>query len=449
MSSIRMIGRAFAASVSRRRTLATASILTIGWIAGWSFQLHFMEVTDVRGSEINNQDDSWVAARRRMVEEEVIGAGVKDPRVLDALFTVPRHEFVTPDQRPYAYFDMCLPIGGGQTISPPYMVASMTEQLAIQPQDKVLEIGTGSGYQAAVLSGLAKNVYTVEIVGALSRRATATLWRLGYRNVRTRIGDGYQGWAQYAPYDKIIVTCSPEKIPQPLIDQLKEGGKLAIPVGERYQQTLFLYEKKGGKLAVESTEPTMFVPMTGLAEDERLLRPDSTRPGLVNGGFEQRLESANDLPAGWYYLRQATICHEAGLPEGAACLKMSNVTPGRAAQVLQGFGVNGEHVPDLEVSYWVRLHEVKPGLSPDQAPKINITFFDAERAPIGQAEIVAGFGSAAWTRYRDRVKVPRPARLAVVSVGLLGAVGEASFDAVELKAAARHAERPSTDVSAR
>jgi len=384
--------------------------------------------------------DFWTAARQRMVDEEVAGAGIRDQRVLAALRATPRHEFVTPDQRPYAYFDMCLPIGFGQTISPPFMVASMTERLAVQPTDTVLEVGTGSGYQAAVLSALVERVYTIEIVGALSRRATSTLLRLGCTNVRTRIGDGYQGWQQYAPYDKIIVTCSPEKIPQPLVDQLREGGKLAIPVGERYQQTLYVFKKLNGKLVIEASEPTMFVPMTGQAESQREVKPDPVRPSLVNGSFEQRLSASESRPAGWYYVRQAEIAEEAGLPAGAVCLKIVNEVPGRAGQALQGFGVDGEQVTDLECSYWVRLQNVKRGSEADQEPKINITFFDADRAPIGQAEITAGVGSVPWTKHHGRMKVPRPTRLALLSIGLLGASGEASFDAVELKAIARQPE---------
>lgn len=376
--------------------------------------------------------DAWAPARRRMVDDEILAAGVRDPRVVAAMLAVPRHEFVTPDQREYAYFDMCLPIGSGQTISPPYMVASMTEKLAPQPTDKILEIGTGSGYQAAVLSGLVKDVYTVEIVGALGRRAAATLRRLGYLNVHPRVGDGYQGWLQHAPYDKIIVTCSPEKIPEPLVAQLKEGGRLAIPVGQRYQQILYLFRKVDGKLVVESREPTMFVPMTGVAEDKRELKSDSSRPNLVNGGFEQVLDEAQGQPVGWYYVRQARVAGDPETPEGKACVWFSNSDVGRSAQALQAVGIDGERVTDLEISYSVRLDNVVPGRSPEQSANLNITFFDADRTPIGQGEMPAGQGSAAWTQRQTRLKVPRSARLAVVAIGLFGATGVARFDRVEL-----------------
>lgn len=376
--------------------------------------------------------DAWASSRRRMVDDEIVSAGVRDSRVVAAMLAVPRHEFVTPDQREFAYFDMCLPIGLGQTISPPYMVASMTEKLAPRPTDKILEIGTGSGYQAAVLSGLVKDVYTVEIVGTLGRRAAATLRRLGYLNVHPRIGDGYQGWPQHAPYDKIIVTCSPEKIPEPLVAQLKEGGRLAIPVGQRYQQILYLFKKVDGKLVVESREPTMFVPMTGVAEEKREMKSDSARPNLVNGGFERELEGAQGLPAGWYYVRQAQIASDPDTPEGTACLGFSNADVGRSAQALQAVGIDGEQVTDLEIGYSVRLENVVPGSSPEQAANLNITFFDADRTPIGQGEMPAGQGSAPWTRRHLRLKVPRSARLAVVAIGLFGATGQARFDQVEL-----------------
>ena len=376
-----------------------------------------------------------------MVDDEIIAAGVRDPRVVAAMLAVPRHEFVTPDQRPYAYFDMCLPIGSGQTISPPFMVASMTEKLEPRPTDRVLEIGTGSGYQAAVLSGLVKDVYTIEIVATLGRRAAATLGRLGYRNVHPRIGDGYQGWPQHAPYDKIIVTCSPEKIPEPLVEQLKEGGRLAIPVGQRYQQMLYLFKKVDGKLVAESREPTMFVPMTGVAEDQREVQSDAARPTLVNGGFEQVVDGDPHQPAGWYYVRQAEIAAEPQLPEGKTCLKLSNSHVGRSAQALQAVGVDGQQTTDLEISYFVRLDRVTPGPAAEQTANLNITFFDADRAPIGQGEMPTGSGTAPWTRHQTRIKVPRTARLAVIAIGLFGATGEASFDRVDVRTVAQRSER--------
>ena len=174
---------------------------------------------------------------------EVASAGIKSPAILAVMRTVPRHEFVPADVRRYAYLDMALPIGEHQTISPPFVVAYMTQKLDPQPTDKVLEIGTGSGYQAAVLSPLVKDVYTIEIVEPLGERARQTFKRLGYKNVHTKIGDGYQGWAEHAPFDKIIVTCSPEKVPAPLVEQLHEGGRMVIPVGRALSADAVLDEQ--------------------------------------------------------------------------------------------------------------------------------------------------------------------------------------------------------------
>lgn len=204
-------------------------------------------------------------ARRRMVTEQLVRRGISHPKVLAAMGSVPRHEFVPKDGQDEAYVDGPLPIGAGQTISQPYIVAFMTEQLAPKPGDRVLEIGTGSGYQAAVLARLVKEVYTIEIVESLGRRAMQDLFRLGFHNVHVRIGDGYAGWPEEAPFDAIIVTCAPERVPEPLTQQLKEGGRMIIPVGGRRGQELYLLEKRAGKLERRAVLPVRFVPMTGRA----------------------------------------------------------------------------------------------------------------------------------------------------------------------------------------
>ncbi|MEM9354377.1 MAG: protein-L-isoaspartate(D-aspartate) O-methyltransferase [Planctomycetota bacterium] len=222
--------------------------------------------------------DEYQRQRERLVAEEVEAAGVADPRVLASMRSTPRHEFVPGRQRQYAYLDAALPIGDRQTISPPFVVAYMTEQLQPGPEEKVLEIGTGSGYQAAVLSPLVAEVYTIEIVDRLAKRSERTLRRLGYKNVHVKSGDGYLGWPEHAPFDKIIVTCSPERIPQALVDQLREGGEMIIPVGERYQQNLFRVVKRDGRLEQTPLRATLFVPMTGAAEDKRERLPDPRQP---------------------------------------------------------------------------------------------------------------------------------------------------------------------------
>lgn len=198
-----------------------------------------------------------------MVKTQLEAQGIHNPSVLNAMRKVPRHQLVPGNVRHLAYADGPLPIGYGQTISQPYIVAIMTEAIDPKPGMKVLEIGTGSGYQAAVLGEIVAEVYTIEIVEPLGTKAQKDLEKLGYKNVHVRVGDGYKGWPEQAPFDAIIVTAAPEKVPQPLIDQLKEGGKMIIPVGSNTNtQELRLLEKKKGKIRTTSLLPVRFVPLT-------------------------------------------------------------------------------------------------------------------------------------------------------------------------------------------
>jgi protein-L-isoaspartate(D-aspartate) O-methyltransferase len=201
-----------------------------------------------------------------MVETQIAARGVRNPRVLEAMRSVPRHFFVDPPQREQAYEDHPLPIAGNQTISQPYIVALMTELLELDPGDKVLEIGTGSGYQSAVLGRLAGQVYTIEIVPELARSAAQKLAELGYKNVEVREGDGYRGWPEHAPFDGIIVTAAPERIPQPLIEQLAPGGRMVIPVGGFFQELKVFRKGTDGKVVEKDILPVRFVPMTGEIE---------------------------------------------------------------------------------------------------------------------------------------------------------------------------------------
>ena len=211
----------------------------------------------------------FAAQRHRMVTEQLKARGISDDRVLNAMNKVPREEFVPPDSRAGSYEDGPLPIGYAQTISQPYIVAFMTEQLRLKPSDRVLEIGTGSGYQAAILAELVLEVYSIEIVEPLAKNAETTLKRLGYQNVHVKIGDGYKGWPEAAPFDAIIVTCAPDRVPQPLVDQLKDGGRMVIPVGDRIAQELYLLEKKNGQLKQSATLPVRFVPMAREASEHK------------------------------------------------------------------------------------------------------------------------------------------------------------------------------------
>jgi protein-L-isoaspartate(D-aspartate) O-methyltransferase len=207
-----------------------------------------------------------VTQRNTMVEQQIAARGVSDPATLEAMRTVPRHEFLPLRLREEAYMDYPLPIGHGQTISQPFIVAFMTEAIRPQPGEKILEIGAGSGYQAAILAQMGADVYTIEIVEPLAEMARQTLERLGYKTARVKYGDGFHGWPEHAPFDAIVVTCAPDKIPPALVEQLKDGGRMIIPVGGGMNQELVLLRKKGGEIEKQSVLPVRFVPMTGEAQ---------------------------------------------------------------------------------------------------------------------------------------------------------------------------------------
>ena len=238
----------------------TATLLTalIGLVAG----LAACAAQDgVKRADQTSSADDRARERTRMVAEQIRARGITDARVLAALERVPRHRFVPPEAARAAYEDYPLPIGSGQTISQPYIVAYMSEMLQVQPDHKVLEIGTGSAYQAAVLAELSAHVYTIEIVEPLGRRAESLLRELGYDRVRVRIGDGYAGWPEEAPFDRIMVTAAPDHVPQPLLDQLAEGGRMIIPVGREYQELIVITRTAGG-IVQQRTIPVRFVPLT-------------------------------------------------------------------------------------------------------------------------------------------------------------------------------------------
>jgi protein-L-isoaspartate(D-aspartate) O-methyltransferase len=209
------------------------------------------------------EKDIYRVARERMVETQIKARGIKDERVLKAMLKVPRHLFVPSSLRDQAYGDFPLPIGEGQTISQPYIVALMTEALELKGKERVLEIGTGSGYQTAILAELATWVYTIEKYSTLQEKAKAILFELGYKNISFKIGDGTLGWLEAAPFDAIIVTAAAPQIPLPLIEQLAEGGRIVIPVGDEFSQVLVKGIKKGGTLHTKSLEPVRFVKLVG------------------------------------------------------------------------------------------------------------------------------------------------------------------------------------------
>jgi protein-L-isoaspartate(D-aspartate) O-methyltransferase len=377
-------------------------------------------------SVIAQKKDPFREARLHLVSEYIEREGITNTRVLNSLRQVPRHEFVTPQYRHDAYIDTALPIGHKQTISPPFVVAYMTQTIDPQPEDRVLEIGTGSGYQAAVLSNLVKEVYSIEIVEALGTTAAERLKRLKYDNVKTKIGDGYLGWEEYAPFDKIIVTCSPENVPKPLIEQLKEGGRLLVPLGERYQQVFHQFEKKEGKLEEKKLISTLFVPMTGESEEQRKVQPDPLHPKILNGGFEA--DQNNDGYADhWHYQRLTTLVEE-GAREGKRCILFEATEPGRLAQGLQAAAIDGSKIGSLHVRVQYKTEDVISGREEHEIASIRFHFYDENRRAIDYPVIGPWTGTHDWSTATKTINVPSKAREMIVRIGLSGATGKLWLD---------------------
>lgn len=387
------------------------------------------------GSQSAIGQDRYAALRATMVRDVLESDGITNEAVLSAMRAVPRHEFVTGAARARAYQDTSLPIGASQTISPPFIVAYMTQVLDPQPADRVLEIGTGSGYQAAVLAEIVDEVYTIEIVSSLARSAERRLERLGYDNVRVREGDGYLGWPEQAPFDRIIVTCSPEQIPEPLTEQLRDGGRMIIPVGQRYQQAFVLLTKVDGELRREKLIPTLFVPMTGESESLRRVQPDPDDPQIVNGSFE---EDANEdgRVDGWHYQRRTSLETDEPM-HGQRYLRFRNTEPGEGAQALQGTAVNGRRIAALQFRYWVRWESVLPGPAPTDQAGLIVHFYDRNRREIDVSGFGRWRGSLGWQQARSDVAVPPAAREMIVRIGLNGATGTLDVDQLQMTAVPR------------
>lgn len=382
-------------------------------------------------SQKTENSDPYSKARSHLIESILKPGGIKSDSVLNAIIATPRHEFVPYALRDQAYLDRSLPIGDAQTISSPFIVALMTEVLQPESTDKVLEIGTGSGYQAAVLSPLVNQVYTIEIVEQLAATTTKLLDRLGYKNIFTKAGDGFQGWKEHAPFDKIIVTCSPDKPPQPLVDQLKEGGLMVIPVGARYQQLLQVFRKEGHRLIPISARPTLFVPMTGTAESQRQDKLDSANPTLINSDFEAKADG--DFIPNWYYDFGAKLEEAPDAPSGKHVVKFKNKKQGVPTSLLQGIPLDGRVVTKLRLSGHVTTSGVKISHVFEEEPFIILQFLDKNRNRIGYNWLGPFVGDHKWHKVENTFPVPFESREAIVLVGLFGAVGSASFDDIKIE----------------
>ncbi|MDR0521809.1 MAG: protein-L-isoaspartate(D-aspartate) O-methyltransferase [Planctomycetaceae bacterium] len=365
--------------------------------------------------------------------------GLTNARVLDAMQRIPRHLFVPPLHRVAAYWDQALPIGHKQTISPPYVVAYMTEQLDPKPTDNVLEIGTGSGYQAAVLSLLVNQVCTVEIVEELGKKAEKLLKEIGAANVQVKIGDGFQGWKERAPFDKIILTCSPETVPQPLIDQLKEGGRMIVPLGSRHQQRYYLYKKKEGKLVQERLLPTLFVPMTGEAEKHRTAKADEHKTVLINGDFSET--EKDGTPGNWHYARNVQVIKgKDGEPNYVRFqrkhpAKINSPQKIQLSQIIQGLAIDGRETKMLTVKTEIRGDKITAVQGSVMPPTAFLSFYDEDLQQITAVPMNSCLGTFGWRKVKEEIPVPPAAREAVLMLGLAAAAGQLDVRNVELKAA--------------
>jgi len=368
-------------------------------------------------------------ARFNMIEQQIRPWDVLEPGVLALLARVRREDFVPEAHQALAFVDTQVPLIDGAPQAACMLEPRVEARMLQELRDRVLEIGTGSGYQAAVLSGLVKDVYTIEIVEQLGKTAAKVLTDLKYDNVHTKIGDGYLGWPDAAPFDKIIVTCSPEDIPRPLVEQLREGGRMIIPIGERYDQAFYLLEKKEGQLERKKLLPVLFVPMTGDSEAQRKVQPDPAKPQLRNGGFELANEG---IAENWYYQRGLTRQTE-GAVEGEAFVVFSNDEPGRGTQMLQGMAVDGSKISGLNFSLRIRGRDLRFGTHADERPALRIHFYDADRKELPIDGVGPWEGTFDWKRVSKLVPVPSRAREAILRIGLNGGVGELAVDDVQMK----------------
>ncbi|MDR3233048.1 MAG: protein-L-isoaspartate(D-aspartate) O-methyltransferase [Planctomycetaceae bacterium] len=396
---------------------------------------------NISGSKVSAASLPVLKSAEAMVNNLLLPqGGLTDTAVIDVMKRIPRHRFVPPQYQQQAYWDTAISIGSGQTISPPYIVAFMTQQLNPKPADKVLEIGTGSGYQAAVLSLLVKDVYSIEIVEPLGKQAEKRLNGLGFNNVHVRIGDGYKGWQEAAPFNSIIVTCSPDAVPQPLVDQLKEGGRMIIPVGERYQQAFYLCKKNGGKLQKERLQQVLFVPMTGEAEKQRSQdkdTQDTSNSRLTNGNFEKR--NADGTPAGWHYVRNVTLLEPDAAPFAARFSRKKpekvdgQTVPAALSQMLQGFALDGRSVKMLHIEYGLCGEKVVAQQGAVMTPTASLLFYDENRRQITMIPLGRSTGTFGWKTVSQDIPVPPQVREAILLLGLPLASGQIDVREVKIK----------------
>lgn len=372
-------------------------------------------------------------ARRIMVNEEIAAQGIENQKLLEAMREVPRELFIPLHKRDLAYLNVAITYGDGNVILPPLVTAHLIEKLDPQKNDKVLVIGAGSGYSTALISRMSREVYAVEIDRAVATTAEETLRSLKYTNVKLRVGDGFEGWKEHAPYQRIIVECSPDSVPRPLVDQLAEEGTLLVPTGSEFDQTMYLCKKVNGELTTLSLWPTLLVPMKGKAEELRSHSGLLRTPSILNGGFEEIVPSTKDVPTNWAYVRQGNVVEDSSCPEGSHALSFVNVTRGVAATAIQAFPVDGKNVSELTLACKIWGKDIRPGQNRQQLPRMEVRFYDEKLRYVG-GDWMGGWNMTfSWVKKDHVFNVPRPAKFAVLRIGLGGATGEIRFDDIRLE----------------
>lgn len=405
--------------------------------------------------------DSWVVlpAAKFFVENElVLQDGLENDLVLSAMMRIPREKFLPQNKKSGAYRDVAIPIGCSRMDYSPYITAYCISQLDPAPDDKVLEIGTGCGYASAVLSLLVREVHTVEFHATLSKKANQSLKKIGIKNVYGKIGDGFQGCPEQAPFDKIIVWGAVEDIPESLIDQLKEGGRMVVSVGEKYQQTLYLCRKKNGELKKETLPPTFFTSMPGEAESRRILLADPKNPSILGGDFEHYYGETR-LPYGWYHVKNARILQGPDAPNGTNYMRFEvepeytivhdphemedsygeppeQFVPSaeKTAQIVQSFAIDGKTVSRVKFGVFLRAENIQP-LDPQNPPKgtIVLAFYGEDREVLQCVQLASVYGSFNWKPFSTEIPVPRKTLEADLYIGLFQNAGRLDIDAVSLE----------------
>lgn len=389
-----------------------------------------------------NEARPLIPEARKMVEREILPQHEwEDPIVLSAIMRTARDRFVPASYKKTAFRDLAVPLGRSRYQQAPSLLAYMTEELDVRPDEKVLHIGTGSGYYTAVLSLLAKEVYTVELDETLGNRASQTFEKLAYTNIYTKIADGYDGWEEHAPFDRIVFTCSPETVPEPLVKQLREGGVMIVPLGEPFRQVLYRCKKKGEELQKEFLLPYPFELMEGEAQSRRQTKPDPERPELSNGHFERFHE--NGEPYGWFSMTNAIVREVPDAPEGRHFLKLEvnsfSSDEARFARAEQSFALEGKNVSRLHLEAFLRgdrLETLSARNVRASASMILLCYDESDRL-LQRYDLAPVSGSFDWKAFQCEISVPKKTKKATLILTLSDRTGTLEFDALSVRKAGK------------